>query len=88
MYGGSGLFASNWRNNTTKRGGNGYGMFGGEDDGGTSGAFAEENMVSTQSKQKEMVITGGLFGGDALKDNEVGAAPTKTKQGGGNSRLK
>ena len=47
MYGGSGLFASNWRNNTTKRGGNGYGMFGGgEEDGGagSGGMFAEENV--------------------------------------------
>lgn len=32
---------------------------------------------------------GGLFGGDALKDNEVSAPVKNTaKQGGGNSRLK
>jgi hypothetical protein len=86
VYGGSGLFQSSWRNNTQKKAG--YGMFAGEDDGGTSGAFAEEGINGTITKQKETLVTGGLFSGDALKDNEVGAAPTKTKQGGGNSRLK
>ena len=64
-------------------------MFGGEEES-AGGMFAEDAPVNA-GNQRMPVMTGGggLFGGDALKDNEV-SAPTKSaaKQGGGNSRLK
>ena len=63
-------------------------MFGGEEES-AGGMFAEEAPVNTGNQRMPVMSGGGLFGGDALKDNEV-SAPTKSapKQGGGNSRLK
>lgn len=52
-------------------------MFGGEEES-AGGMFAEEAPVNA-GNQRMPVMTGGsgLFGGDALKDNEV-SAPAKS----------
>ena len=51
-------------------------MFGGEEES-AGGMFAEEAPVSTGNQRMPFMSGGGLFSGDALKDNEV-SAPTKS----------
>ena len=52
-------------------------MFGGEEES-AGGMFAEEAPVNTANQRMPVMSGGGgLFGGDALKDNEV-SAPTKS----------
>ncbi len=52
-------------------------MFGGEEETAGGGMFAEEAPVNSGNQRAPLMSGGGgLFGGEALKDNEV-SAPTK-----------
>jgi hypothetical protein len=50
-------------------------MFGGEEES-AGGMFAEETPVNTGNQRMPVMSGGGgLFGGDALKENEASAPP-------------
>lgn len=77
-YGQSGLFSAGggWRNNNKRNYG---GMFGEED--GEPGLFNAPAPVGQGAQRNQgPVISNGLFGGNALKEDEI---DTRSKAGGG-----
>lgn len=77
-YGSSGLFSGGggWRNNNKKN----YGSMFGDEDGGDGGLFntpAPVNQGAPQRGAQGPIVSNGLFGGNALKDDEMDSRPGK-----------
>jgi hypothetical protein len=76
-YGKSGLFSGGggWRNNTKRN----YGGMFGEEDGGEGGLFNTPAPVNQgPTRTQAPIVSNGLFGGNALKDDEADSRPGKT----------